>query len=434
VRVVSTSALPIDLAGQVAAAVPGAVTLVPASGHVELAGLDLRDADALVCLLLDRIDAAVFARAPNLRVVANCAVGIDNIDLAAATAAGVYVTNTPDVLTEATAELAFALLLACARRLGEGERLVRSGAWTGWALDQLIGVGLLGKTLGIIGMGRIGQAMARRALGFGMHVIYADPHNASFRPEDLVSPHAGHEGSSIREAFISNPNAREGLPIAAGGANFRSSSVRDAKSPLSIDPPDATHGGVNRPALPKPKGEEFSGLEKELQAGAELSGPGPRDATRGGVNRPARPVERGREGPLSIDEVFATADAVTLHCPLTPETRHLVNDRRLAMMKPTAILVNTARGGCVDEAALIRALTGGRLFGAALDVYAQEPQINRDLLVCPRLILAPHIGSATAEARTAMAQLCADAVIAALRGHPPPNLVNNVSPSWSHRS
>jgi len=323
VQVVSTSALPIDLAAQVTAALPGTVVSVPASGHVGLADLDLRAADALVCLLLDRIDAAVFARAPNLRVVANCAVGIDNVDLAAATAAGVCVTNTPDVLTEATAELAFTLMLACARRLGEGERLVRSGAWTGWALDQLLGVGLLGKTLGIIGFGRIGQALARRALGFGMHVVYADA-------------------------------------------------------------------------------QEVSGV----------------------------PARR-----MSIDEVFGAADAVSLHCPLTPETRHLVDDRRLALMKPTAVLVNTARGGCVDDAALIRALTGGRLFGAALDVYTREPQIDPRYLTCPRLLLAPHIGSATTEARTAMAQLCADAVISVLRGHRPPNLVNNtVSPSWNRRS
>lgn len=330
-QVVSTSALPIDLAAQVTAAVPGTVVEVPAAGHVGIADLDLRAADALVCLLLDRIDAAVLARAPNLRVVANCAVGIDNIDVAAATAAGVCVTNTPDVLTEATAELAFALLLACARRLGEGERLMRAGAWTGWALDQLLGVGLLGKTLGIIGMGRIGQAVARRALGFGMHVIYADhadPHKAPFLPAGEI------------------PDSRA----------------------------------------------------------------------------------------VSLDAVFATADAVSLHCPLTPQTRHLVDDRRLAMMKPTAILVNTSRGGCVDEAALIRALTGGRLFGAALDVYAREPAIDPGLLGCPRLVLAPHIGSATTGARTAMAQLCADAVISVLRGHRPPNLVNNVSPPWSRRS
>jgi glyoxylate reductase len=329
VRVVSTSALPIDLAAQVTAAVPGTVVQVPASGHVALADLDIAAADALVCLLLDRIDGPVLARAPGLRVVANCAVGIDNVDLAAATAAGVCVTNTPDVLTEATAELAFALLIAVARRLGEGERLVRSGAWTGWALDQLIGLGLLGKTLGIVGFGRIGQALARRAHGFGMRVLYADP---------LDSP---------------------GAPTATGMV-------------------------------------------------------------------PARRV--------SIDELFATADAVSLHCPLVPETRQLVNAQRLAMMKPTAILVNTARGGCIDEAALADALARRRLFGAGLDVYAREPEIDPRLLAAPGLVLAPHIGSATTEARTAMAQLCADAVIAALRGHRPPNLVNNVDPPWIRRS
>ena len=326
VKVVSTSALPIDLPGQVTAAVPGTVVEVPATGHVAIDGLDLAEADALVCLLLDRIDAALLARAPKLRVVANCAVGYDNVDLAAATTAGVCITNTPDVLTEATAELAFALLLAVARRLGEGERLVRSGAWTGWALDQLIGIGLAGKTLGIIGFGRIGQALARRALGFGMNVIYADP-------------------------------------IAGGGSGAASSVPR-----------------------------------------------------------------------MSVDEVFASADAISLHCPLTAETRHLVDERRLGLMKPTAILVNTARGGCVDEAALIEALQRGRIFGAGLDVYAREPDVAAGLIGCPRLVLAPHIGSATTEARTAMAQLCADAVIAALRGHRPPNLVNNVMPSWMRRS
>ncbi|HEX7841752.1 MAG TPA: D-glycerate dehydrogenase, partial [Kofleriaceae bacterium] len=305
-KVVSTSALPIDLAAQVTAALPGTVVEVPANGHVGLAGVDLASADALVCLLLDRIDAAVLARAPRLRVVANCAVGYDNVDLAAATAAGVCVTNTPDVLTEATAELAFALILACARRIGEGERLVRSGAWTGWALDQLLGIQLAGKTLGIIGYGRIGRALARRAIGFGMRVLYADPQVA-------VGP------------------------------------------------------------TPDP-------------------------------------------GALSVNEVFAAADAISLHCPLTPETRHLVNAERLALMKPTAVLVNTARGGCIDEPALIDALHRGRLFGAALDVYAREPEVSPELLACPRLVLVPHIGSATTEARTAMAQLCADAVIAALAG------------------
>ena len=305
VRVVSTSSLPIDLVGQVKSALPGTEVFVPAGGHVGLDGVDgLADADALVCLLLDRIDDAALARMPKVRVVANCAVGVDNIDLAAAKRRGVIVTNTPDVLTEATAELAFALVLAAARRLGEGERLVRSGQWTGWALDQLLGVQLAGKTLGIVGYGRIGRAMARRAEGFGMRIIYT-----------------------------------------------------------------------------------------------------------------------GRSGGVPVDELFATADVVSLHCPLTEETKHLVNAQRLALMKPTAILVNTARGGCVDESALIDALTAGRIFGAALDVYAREPAIDPRLLGCPRLTLAPHIGSATTETRTAMAQLCADAVIAVLSGRRPTNEV-----------
>jgi glyoxylate reductase len=325
--VISTAALPIDLAAQVTAAVPGTVVDVPASGHVSIDGLDLADADALVSLLLDRIDGALLARAPKLRVVANCAVGYDNVDVPAATAAGVCVTNTPDVLTEATAELAFTLMLAVARRLGEGERMVRSGAWAGWALDQLIGLELTGKTLGIIGFGRIGQALARRGAAFGMRILYADP----------------------REV------------------------------------PESVTGGVA--------------------------------------------AER-----MSIEEVFARADVVSLHCPATPQTRNVVDARRLALMKRTAILVNTARGACVDEGALVEALTAGRLFGAGLDVYAREPEINPRLLTCPRLVLAPHIGSATTEARTAMAQLCADSVIAALRGHLPRNLLNNVSPSWSRRS
>jgi glyoxylate reductase len=226
----------------------------------------------------------------------------------AATAAGIAVTNTPDVLTEATAELAFALVLAAARRLSEADRLVRSGRWEGWRLDQLLGQELHGKTLGVVGLGRIGQAMVRRATAFGMRAIWADP--------------------------------------AAAGA-------------------------------------------------------------------------------IPVDELFATADVVSLHCPLTPATRHLVNAERLARMKPTAILVNTSRGGCVDEDALIAALHAGRIFAAALDVFEQEPEIDRRFYDCPRLTLAPHIGSATTEARTQMARLCADAVIAVLSGQRPRNLVNH---------
>jgi glyoxylate reductase len=300
VRVIATSSLPIDLP----ALIPGADVEVPES-WVGVARCDLSDADALVCLLLDRIDQGVIARAPKLRVIANCAVGYDNIDLAAATAAGIAVANTPDVLTEATAELAFALLLAAARRLPEGEAMIRSRRWPGWQLDQLLGVQLTGKTLGVIGLGRIGRAMVRRAEAFGMRAISA-----------------------------------------------------------------------------------------------------------------------GRDSGMSIDDVFTEADVVSLHCPLTPATHHLVDARRLALMKPTAILVNTARGGCVDEAALIDALHAGRIFAAALDVFESEPEINPRLYDCPRLVLAPHIGSATTETRIAMARLCADAVIEVLAGRRPANLVN----------
>ena len=299
-RVVSTSSLPFALAMQ------NARVEIP-EDFVGVARCDLADADALICLLVDRIDAAVLARAPKLRVVANCAVGYDNVDVAACTAAGVAVTNTPDVLTEATAELAFALILAAARRLPEGEGLIRGGAWPGWRLDQLLGIELHGKTLGVVGLGRIGRAVVARAEAFGMRAIWADPH---------------------------------------------------------------------------------------------------------------------APGAVSIDTLFATADVVSLHCPLTPETRSLVNAARLATMKRSAILVNTSRGGCVDEAALIDALRGGRIFAAALDVYAREPEIDRRLVDCPRLILAPHIGSATTETRTKMAELCVAGVIDVLSGRRPRHLVN----------
>jgi glyoxylate reductase len=315
VRVVSTSSLPIDLPAQVRAQLPDAIVDVPAPAEqwVGLARYDLSHVDALVCLLLDRIDASVIARAPNLRVIANCAVGYDNVDIAAATRAGIAVTNTPDVLTDATAELTIALMLSAARRLPEGEALVRSGTWIGWRLDQLIGQPIKGRTLGIVGLGRIGQAVAERAVGLGMTILYSGRH-------DVATPFAARR--------------------------------------------------------------------------------------------------------VAIDELFAAADVVSLHCPLTPETRHLVNAERLARMKPSAILINTARGGCVDDAALADALTAGRIFAAALDVFNGEPAIDPRLLAAPHLVLAPHLGSATTSARTQMAQLCADGVLAVLTGRRPANLVN----------
>jgi len=313
VRVVSTSSLPIDLSAQVRGRLAGTRVEVP-DHWIGIDACDLAEADALVCLLLDRIDAAVLARAPKLRVIANCAVGYDNVDLAACTRAGIAVTNTPDVLTDATAELTIALMFAAARRLPEAEALVRSGTWPGWRLDQLVGMPIRGRTLGIVGMGRIGQAVAERAVGLGMHVIYT----------------SRGEVASLRAA--------------------------------------------------------------------------------------ARRVE--------LDELFATADVVSLHCPLTPETRGLVDASRLGRMKPTAILINTARGPIVDDGALAAALGAGQIFAAALDVFTGEPKIDPRLLAAPRLVLAPHIGSATTEARTQMAQLCADGVIAVLTGNHPANLVN----------
>lgn len=305
-RVVSTSSLPID----VAALLPGAHLSIP-SAWIGVERCDLGDADALICLLLDRIDASVLSRAPKLRIVATCAVGYDNVDVAAATAAGIAVSNTPDVLTDATAEFTLALTFAAARRLPEGDQLVRSGSWPGWRLDQLLGVELTGKTFGIVGFGRIGRAVAKRAEALGMRVMWAD---------------------------------------------------------------------------------------------SEVDRHDPRSAT--------------------LDELFRTADIVSLHCPLTTATRGLVNAARLATMKPTAILVNTARGGCVDEGALAHALRAGTLFAAALDVFAHEPAIDPDLLAAPRVVLAPHLGSATTEARTAMARLCVDAVGAVLSGQRPANLVD----------
>ena len=311
-RVVSTSSLPIDLSAQVRAQLPDAIVDVPEQ-WIGVARCDLSTADALVCLLLDRVDTSVLARAPNLRVIANCAVGYDNVDIAAATRAGIAVTNTPDVLTDATAELTIALILAAARRLPEGDALVRSTTWPGWRLDQLLGQPIKGRTLGIVGLGRIGNAVAERAVGLGMDIIYTGPH-------DVPTPYAAQR--------------------------------------------------------------------------------------------------------VSVDDLFAQADVVSLHCPLTPETRHLVNAERLARMKPTAILVNTARGGCVDDGALADALTAGRIFAAALDVFSGEPQVDPRLLAAPRLVVAPHLGSATVDARRQMAQLCADGVIAVLTGRRPVNLVN----------
>ncbi|HSP89777.1 MAG TPA: D-glycerate dehydrogenase [Vicinamibacterales bacterium] len=273
----------------------------------------LADKQALMCLLTDRVDGAVLDAGPGLRIVANIAVGFDNIDLAAARARGVIVTNTPDVLTEATADLTWGLILSAARRIAEGERLLRRGAWAGWALDFMLGSDLRGKQLGIVGLGRIGRAVAARAGAFGMRVAYAT-----------------------------------------------------------------------------------------LDAGAVA--PGAADAAW------AR---------LSLDELLSSSDVVTLHVPLTPATRHLVDRRALLRMKRRAYLVNTSRGPVVDEGALAWALRQGLIAGAALDVYEQEPRVHPELIGLENVVLAPHLGSATVETRTAMADLAARNVLAVLAGDAP---------------
>jgi glyoxylate reductase len=272
----------------------------------------VRDVDGLLCLLTERIDAELLAYAPKLRAVANYAVGYNNVDLAAAAARNVVVTNTPDVLTETTADLAFALMLAAARRIVEGDRLVRSGRWQGWEPDQLLGHDVHGATLGIIGLGRIGGAVARRARGFGMRVLY------------------------------------------------------------------------------------WNRRLRRAQAGARYA---------------------------SLDRLLAEADFVSIHAPLTPETRHLIGAAELARMKRTAILVNTSRGPVVDEAALLRALARRRIAAAGLDVFEREPAVAGALRRLPNVVLTPHVGSATTATRTAMAVLAARNLVAALAGREPPSRV-----------
>jgi glyoxylate reductase len=318
--VVSSSRLPFDVAGALAGA---AEYRAPAAGHMPRAELvaAVRDADALIALLTDRVDDELLAAAPRLRVVANCAVGYDNVDVAAATRRRVAVTNTPDVLTETTADFTFALLLGAARRLVEGDALVRSGTWTGWEPDQLLGAEVGGAALGIVGLGRIGRAVARRAVGFGMTIRYAGPR----------------------------------------------------------DVPGADALGAAR---------------------------------------------------VSLDELLARSDFVSLHCPLTEATRHLIDAAALARMRPGAILINTARGGCVDEAALAAALaaatpaTPATIAGAALDVFEREPHVHAALVASEKVLLAPHAGSATTTTRGRMAGICAQAVRDALAGRRPATVVN----------
>jgi glyoxylate reductase len=272
------------------------------------------ESDAVICMLSDSINADLLSHATKLKILANYAVGYNNIDLAAAKACGIVVTNTPDVLTDATADLAWALMLAVARRVVEGDQWVRTGTWRGWAPTQLLGADVAGKTLGIIGMGRIGQAVAQRAQGFRMRVLYE-----------------------------------------------------------------------SRRAVTPPRGFAWE-------------------------RRP-------------LDEVLAEADFISLHVPLTEATRHLIGARELSLMKPTAILINTARGPVVDEKALVSALKAGTIAGAGLDVYEQEPLVHPGLVELPNVVLLPHLGSATLETRIRMGRICLDNIEAVLNGRPAPNRI-----------
>ena len=271
----------------------------------------LRGKQGLLCMFDDRIDQAVLAAGDRLKVVATVAVGFDNIDVATAAERGIVVTNTPDIVTGATAEMTWALILSVSRRLGEGDRTIRAGGWRGWTFDFLLGSELRGKQLGIVGAGRIGRAVASVAPAFGMRAVFA---------------------------------AR------AGG----------------------------RPA----------------------------------AARADQPV-------LSLDELLLTSDVVSLHVPLNPATRHLVNRRTLMRMKRSAVLVNTSRGGVVDDEALAWALDERLIAGAGLDVFEDEPRVHPGLVGRDNVCLTPHLGSATRETRTAMAELAVRNVVEVLAGRPP---------------
>ena len=276
----------------------------------------VKDKEGLVCLLTEKVNEELLSAAPKLRIAANVAVGFDNLDVAACTKRGVAATNTPGVLDETTADFAWTLLMAVARRLSEGEALARSGKWKNWDLDQLVGTDVWGKTLGIVGFGRIGRAVARRASGFQMKVIYTD---------------------AVRAA-----------------------------------------------------GE----VEKELKA-------------------------EFRE----MNALLAESDFISVHVPLLPETRGLFGAEKFSRMKPTAFLINTSRGPVMQEAALVAALEAGKLAGAGLDVYENEPLIHAGLKRA-NVVLAPHIASASLETRTRMACIAAENVVALFAGKRPPNILN----------
>ena len=276
----------------------------------------VKDKEGLICLLTEKVNEELLRNARKLRIAANVAVGFDNIDVPACTKRGVVATNTPGVLDETTADFAWTLLMAVARRLGEGEQLARSGNWRGWDLDQLCGADVWGKTLGIVGFGRIGRAVARRAQGFQMKVIYTD-------------------------------------------------AVRAAQ-------------------------------DVEKAANAEY-----RD----------------------LNALLAESDFISIHVPLLSETRGLFDGPKFYRMKPTAYLINTSRGPVVDEAALVAALEGNKIAGAALDVYENEPFIHPGLKR-HNVVLAPHLASASIETRTRMAVMAANNVVALFKGQRPANMLN----------
>jgi len=277
-----------------------------------------KHADVLVPTVTDRIDARVLSQAgPKLKLIASFGTGVDHIDLDTARQRGITVTNTPGVLTEDTADMAMALVLATTRRMGAGERLLRSGKWTGWSPTSMLGARLQGKRLGIIGMGRIGQALARRARGFGLAIHY---HN---------------------------------------------------------------------------RRRVHADTERELEATYWES----------------------------LDQMLARMDVVSVNCPHTPATFHLLSARRLKLMKPGAIVINAARGEVIDENAMVRMLRAGELAGAGLDVYEHEPQVNPKLLELESVVLLPHMGSATLEGRIEMGEKVLINIKTFADGHKPPDRV-----------
>jgi glyoxylate reductase len=276
----------------------------------------IKDKEGLLCLLVDKIDRDIMASAPRLKIIANCAVGYDNINLEYARKKGILVTNTPGVLTETTADLTWALILATARKIPQSDRFTKNKRFRGWELDLFLGKEITGKRLGIIGMGRIGKAVAARAQAFRMEVVYFDPHRLTPEEERIYK------------------------------ATF-----------------------------------------------------------------------------IPLDDLLASSDIVSIHASLNPRTFHLLSAEKLRLMKKEAILVNAARGPIIDEEALAEALVKKELWGAGLDVYESEPEVNARLLRLDNVVLLPHIGSATYETRLRMAMMAAQNLIQGLRGERPDNLV-----------